>query len=126
MIEQAVDLGNYGLHCRYFKIAENSFSREQLLAVRNLVSTLFLAEAHYDIELLIEEFVHLFEEEGDKQAVSLLVNWFHQLMAHGRVPFSISERLRLCALGELNALVNPALDAATWEEFGTYLPEKLS
>ncbi len=74
LIEQAVDLGNYGLHCRYFKIAENSFSREQLLAVRNLVSTLFLAEAHYDIELLIEEFVHLFEEEGDKQAVSLLVN----------------------------------------------------
>lgn len=85
VIEPTIDLGNYGVRCRYFPIAENSFSREQLLATRNLVSTLFLAEAHYDIELLIEEFVHLFEHEEDKGAVSLLINWFRQLMVHGRV-----------------------------------------
>ncbi|MEZ4870570.1 MAG: hypothetical protein R3C14_55080 [Caldilineaceae bacterium] len=72
---------NYGVHCRYFKLAENALTREQLLAIRNIVSTLFLAKAHYDITLLLEEFVALFTHEEDKQAVSLLLNWFHQLVA---------------------------------------------
>lgn len=76
---------NYGVRCCYFPIAENSFSRAQLLAMRNLVSTRFLAEAHYDIEILIEELIHLFEQEADQQAVSLLINWFRQLMVHGRI-----------------------------------------
>jgi len=183
LIEAGADVGPYGVRCRYFQIAENSFSREQLLAIRNLVSTLFLAEAHYDLELLIEEFVHLFEQESDKQAVALLVNWFRQLTAHGRIqpadyaalaqeyhsaqevramliealakekqlireegreegevlamrrtieqilrrklgefPPAVDERLRACTLAQLNTLVNPALDAATWEEFAAHLP----
>lgn len=29
--------------------------------------------------------MHLFTQEPDRQAVSLLVNWFRQLMVHGRV-----------------------------------------
>lgn len=188
LLDQAVDLGDYGVRCRYFKIVENSFSREQLLAIRNLISTLFLAEAHYDIELLIEEFVHLFEQESDKQAVSLLVNWFRQLTAYGRIQVAdyaaleqeyhsaqevramliealekekqqlrenmrdevrdeveiaaihrmieqilqrrlgelsptVRERLGHCTLAQLNDLVNPALDAASWEEFVAALLE---
>jgi hypothetical protein len=85
LVESKPALGDYGVHCRYFKIAENEFSRERLLAIRNLVSTLFLAETHYDIDVLIEELVHLFAHEVDKGAISLLVNWFHQLMVHGRI-----------------------------------------
>lgn len=184
LIENKPALGDYGVHCRYFKIAENELGRERLLAIRNLVSTLFLAEAHYDIDLLIEEFVHLFAHEVDKQAISLLINWFHQLMVHGRIaeadyaaleheyhsiqevramliearekerealrkeaqkegqkegklemieqilqrrlgdmPDPVRDRLRCCTLNQLNALVNPALDAATWEEFADALPQ---
>ena len=41
-----------------------------------------MAEAHYDVELLIEELVALFEREPDKQAASLLINWFRQLARH--------------------------------------------
>lgn len=33
---------------KYFKVAENEFSREELLKIRNIVSTLFLAESHYE------------------------------------------------------------------------------
>lgn len=176
-------LGDYGVQCRYFKLAENAFSRDRLLAIRNIVSTLFLAEAHYDIALLIEEFVALFSQEEDKRAVSLLLNWFHQLVVHGRVqerdyaaleqeyhsvrevremliealekekqlirqegfeqgealatsrmiaqilqrkfgevPALVHERLRGYTLAELNALINPALDATTWTEFMAHLP----
>ena len=85
LIEPSPSLEEYGVQCRYFKIAENELDRERLLATRNLVSTLFLAEVHYDVELLIESFVRLFTEEEDKRAISLLVNWFYQLVVHGRV-----------------------------------------
>ena len=152
---------------------------------------MFLAEAHYDIDLLIEEFLHLFAKETDKQAVSLLVNWFYQLMVHGRIaeadyaalereyhsvqevramliearakeretlrdegrkegrtegrkegkldlieqilqrrlgdiPPTVRDRLRRCTLTQLNTLVNPALDAATWDEFAVTLPPIVS
>ena len=85
LVEAEPSLGDYGVQCRYFQIAENELEREQLLAISNLVSTLFLAESHYDVELLIEAFVRLFNQEEDKRAVSLLVNWFYQLVLHGRV-----------------------------------------
>ena len=49
------------------------------------MSTLFLAESYYDIDLLEEEFLNLFEKESDKQAVSLFLNWFKQLSEHGRI-----------------------------------------
>jgi len=78
-------LGEYGLGFRYYKIAENEFTREALLRIRNIVSTLFLAEAHYDIDLLETELLALFEAEADKQAVSLFLNWFRQLALHGRI-----------------------------------------
>lgn len=191
LIETKPTLGDYGVQCRYFKIAENEFGRERLLAIRNLVSTLFLAEAHYDIDLVLEEFSYLFSNETDKQAISLLVNWFRQLMVHGRVPeadyaaveqeyhsiqevkamliealakereiwrqevrqeerregrkegklelisqilqrrlgdmpATVEERLRRCTLTQLNRLVNPALDAATWEEFVAAFPQPRS
>ena len=79
-------MGRYTLNFEYFKIVEHEFSREQLLGIRNIVSTLFLAEAHYDIEVLIAELPSLFAREDDRQAASLFLNWFHQLREHGRMP----------------------------------------
>ena len=86
LIEKVPAIGEYGLHFKYLLLDENTYSKELLLQIRNIVSTLFLAEAHYDIDLLAQELVNLYQREDDKAAVSLLLNWFRQLAEHGRVP----------------------------------------
>ena len=85
LIEGHELLGKYALHFKYFPIIENAFSKEDLLRIGNIVSTLFLAEAHYDLDLLERELLTLFEKSRDKRAVSLLLNWFKQLAVHGRI-----------------------------------------
>ena len=85
LIEQTPPLGRFALDFEYFLIAENQYSQEALLKIRNIVSTLFLAESHYDVDMLEVELLNLFSTEADKQAVSLLLNWFKQLAAHGRI-----------------------------------------
>ena len=84
LIEQTPPLGAFGLDFQYFLIAENRYSQEALLNIRNIVSTLFLAESHYDIDVLEVELLNLFSSEVDKEAVSLFLNWFKQLAFHGR------------------------------------------
>lgn len=86
LVEKVPAIGEYGLHFKYLLLDENTYSKEMLLQIRNIVSTLFLAEAHYDIDLLAQELVNLYQREQDKPAVSLLLNWFRQLAEHGRVP----------------------------------------
>ena len=85
LIEQTPPLGAFGLDFQYFLIAENRYSQEALLKIRNIVSTLFLAESYYDVEVLEIELLNLFSSESDKQAVSLFLNWFKQLAFHGRL-----------------------------------------
>lgn len=85
LIEAGVQLGRFALDFEYFKIAENAYSKQELLRIKNIVSTLFLAESYYDIELLQEELIALFEREPDREAVSLFLNWFKQLAEHGRI-----------------------------------------
>ena len=46
LIEQNPPLGAFALDFQYFLIAENQYSKEALLKIRNIVSTLFLAESH--------------------------------------------------------------------------------
>ena len=88
LIEQTPPLGRFALDFEYFLIAENQYSQEALLKIRNIVSTLFLAESHYDLDVLEVELLNLFSSEGDKQAVSLFLNWFRQLALHGWLEFS--------------------------------------
>ena len=85
IIEQTPSLGTFTLAFRYFLIAENQYSQQALLKIRNIVSTLFLAEAHYDVDVLETELLNLFSSEADKGAVSLFLNWFKQLALHGRI-----------------------------------------
>ncbi|KAA3662163.1 MAG: hypothetical protein DWQ10_03050 [Calditrichaeota bacterium] len=85
LIENGQLPGKHQIRFEYFKIAENEYSKQKLLKMRNLVSTLFLAETHYDIELLKDEFVKLFEREEDKSSISLILNWFLQLKRFGRI-----------------------------------------
>ena len=85
LIEQTPSLGTFALDFQYFLIAENRYSQEALLNIRNIVSTLFLAESHYDLDVLEAELLNLFSSEADRQAVSLFLNWFKQLAFHGRI-----------------------------------------
>lgn len=78
-------LGTYLPQFTYFKLVEHEYSQEELLRVRNLVSTLFLAETHYDYQLIQQELLAVFQYEEDRQAISLLLNWFRQLKEHGRL-----------------------------------------
>ena len=85
LIEQNPPLGTFALDFQYFLIAENRYSQEALLNIRNIVSTLFLAESHYDLDVLEVDLLNLFSSEADKEAVSLFLNWFRQLAFHGRL-----------------------------------------
>ena len=85
LIEQTPPLGAFALDFQYFLIAENQYTQEALLKIRNIVSTLFLAESHYDLDMLEVELLNLFSSESDRQAVSLFLNWFKQLAVHGQI-----------------------------------------
>jgi len=85
LIETEIDLGQYGLHFQHLVIAENSYGKEWLAKIDNIIATLFLAEAHYDLPLLLEKLLSLYDTEPDRQALMLFINWFRQLAAHGRL-----------------------------------------
>ncbi len=85
LVEGATVLGEYGLACKYFPIIENAFSPKILQQIGNIVSTLFLAEANFDADLLALKLDKLFEKAEDKQAVSLFINWLAQLFHHGKI-----------------------------------------
>ncbi len=85
LIEQEVDLGQYGLHFEHLVIAENAYGKEWLAKIDNIIAALFLAEAHYDLPLLLEKLLSLYDTEPDRQALMLFINWFRQLAAHGRL-----------------------------------------
>lgn len=93
LIEPEPSLGEYAIGFQYMLLNEKAYSKEQLLAIRNIVSTLFLAEGHYNIASLEQELLNLYEQEADKQAVSLFLNWFRQLALYGRVSHEDYEKL---------------------------------
>jgi predicted transposase/invertase (TIGR01784 family) len=86
VIEDGQLLGKYALSFEYFAIPINKYDKEYLSRIKNVVSLLFLAEAHYDAELLEKMFLEVFERETDKGPISLLLNWFIQMRKHGRIP----------------------------------------
>jgi len=93
LIETEPSLGAYAIDFQYLLLNEKAYSKERLLTIRNIVSTLFLAEEHYDIALLEQELLNLYEQEADKQAVSLFLNWFRQLALYGKVSPEDYEKL---------------------------------
>lgn len=93
LIETEPPLGDYAIDFQYLLLNEKAYSKEQLLTIRNIVSTLFLAEGHYNIALLEQELLNLYDNEPDKQAVSLFLNWFRQLALYGKVSPEDYEKL---------------------------------
>ncbi len=78
-------LGKFSVNFEYLKILENEYSAEELLEIKNIVSTLFLAESHFDIKLLAKQLELVFKQEPNKEAVTLLLNWFRQLLNYERI-----------------------------------------
>jgi hypothetical protein len=64
-------------------------------------------------------------EEGREEGEVALYRTIEQILERrlGAAPATVRDRLHACTLAQLNTLVNPALDAATWEEFAPALPE---
>jgi len=85
LIESEIDLGEYALHFQHLVIAENAYGKEWLAKIDNIIATLFLAEVHYDLPLLLEKLLSLYDAEPDRQALMLFINWFRQLATHGRL-----------------------------------------
>lgn len=119
IIENHAILGRFAPLFEYWPIVERAYALDELLNIRNIVSTLFLAEAHYDLEMLKHELVALFPHEN-QQAVSLLINWFLQLKVHGRLdPAHYDELERVYHdAQEVHAMLETALarERQQWRE----------
>jgi predicted transposase/invertase (TIGR01784 family) len=107
LIEDYDLLGEFGVQFKYFKIAENEFSAESLLKIKKVISTIFFAEVHYDIDVLLAEITSLFKKEEDRHALSLLSNWFKHLYENERITDADFEKLSQVYYneGELGMLV---------------------
>ncbi len=93
LIDHVDVLGKYAPRFQYCQIAEQAYPPEELLTIRNIVSTLFLAETSDDEHLIIDELAALIDLKQNRPAVWLLINWFLQLITHGRKTVSDIEQL---------------------------------
>jgi predicted transposase/invertase (TIGR01784 family) len=84
LLEQPDLLRHYAPQMHYFKIAENEYDSETLLKISNLVSMLFLAENNENTQIIAQQLLLLFDKQEDKQAISILLNWFEQLALRGK------------------------------------------
>ena len=88
LIEHHELLGEFAINFRYFKIAENEISVQRLSEIGNVVSTLFLGEAHRERELLVEALSKLSKKlpnPEDRQLISMLFNFFKQLFHNDKL-----------------------------------------
>ncbi len=69
----------------------------------------------------LEELAQKKHQQGIEQGIYRTLT---EILSHrlGKMPTEIDTLLRTCTLAQLNTLVNPALDAATWDEFAQALP----
>lgn len=93
LLAQPERFGKFALDFSYFKIDINELSEQQLLHAGNAVSYLFLSETQYRLDVLSVELAKLFDNDEDKQALSLILNWFEQLAVHGKIERIDFERL---------------------------------
>lgn len=75
LVEDALPEG-YVPDFRYYKIAENEFSKRELVSIRNAVSALFFIEnsSVEDVQRSISTILGLLKDEGARE-IELFVNW---------------------------------------------------
>jgi predicted transposase/invertase (TIGR01784 family) len=81
LIDQRISL-DFIPRFRYFKIAENEFSREKLLSLKNLIGALFLVETTDQEALvpLVTQIVDILRQE-QPEVVKAFVSWLHSFFA---------------------------------------------
>ena len=81
LIDQRISL-DFIPQFRYFKIAENEFSKDKLLALKNLIGALFLVETTDQETLvpLVTQIVDILREE-QPEIVKAFVSWLHSFFA---------------------------------------------
>lgn len=87
LIEQPELLGRFAVQFEYFKINERDFTRDELLQIGNIFSTLFLTETQYDVNALVDECNSLFDIE-DREAFETFINWLLNWARHGQIPMA--------------------------------------
>jgi len=73
----------------------------------------------------IEQGIEQGIKQGIKQGKLAMYHTIAEILKHrlGETPMEVNQRLQACTFAQLNILVNPALDATTWDEFAAHLPE---
>ena len=87
LIDHPELLGRFAVQFEYFKIAERDFTRDELLRIGNIVSTLFLTETQYGLDALVDQCNSLFDIE-DRDAFETFINWLLNWARHGQIPMA--------------------------------------
>jgi len=80
-------------HFRYYKIAENEFSKESLMAIRNLVSRLFLIETSQVEELadIIVDVIKILKKEVNKELQRDFGLWVRGVLRKKQIDLDLTE-----------------------------------
>jgi predicted transposase/invertase (TIGR01784 family) len=78
-------LGDYGINFQIYLLRENGYSLKELLEIGNIVSTLFIMEAHYDLEIIYEQVSRILDNKGITTELKLFLNYFHQMSINEKV-----------------------------------------
>ncbi|MBC7474321.1 MAG: Rpn family recombination-promoting nuclease/putative transposase [Candidatus Sericytochromatia bacterium] len=79
LIENNDLLGDYAIKFKYFKIIEKDYSKDELLNIQNIVSTIFFTESHYNIDELNTQISNLIDSQEDPKAIKTFLNWLRML-----------------------------------------------
>ena len=78
-IENNSVLGKYGINFDIFMIKENEYSVNDLIEIGNVVSTLFMTDVNYDIDIIYKEVQKILDKNGITIPVKLFLNYFKQM-----------------------------------------------
>jgi predicted transposase/invertase (TIGR01784 family) len=97
-IEKLIDIPyqsirRYLPHFRYYKIAENEFTKESLMEIRNLVSRLFLIETSRINELsdIIEDVIKILHKEVNKELQRDFGLWVRGILRKKQIDLDLTE-----------------------------------
>jgi len=85
VIHNHVLLGAHGIDLEIYLIAEQAYAVEELEDINNVVSTLFLADAHcQSLDTVVKAINRLFDTSETFENIMVLVEWYFNLIDAGR------------------------------------------
>ncbi|MEK7432324.1 MAG: hypothetical protein AABZ74_04265 [Cyanobacteriota bacterium] len=92
-IENNNVLGKYGINFDIFMIKENEYSVNDLIEIGNVVSTLFMTDVNYDIDIIYKEVQKILDKNGITIPVKLFLNYFKQMSINEKFDIIDNEEL---------------------------------